>query len=219
MAEYELVAVLCKGASNRNRENLSYLNDVMLSRCVDSQVFTKLPVVFFIGGIPPELSDLLAGKIIFEKARVNGKTECGAEYTRHLLEQLSNYWPIIQDKLNIVSCNDTQESIFLTACAEIAFVLLNAEVKEDEEKRAIRMFEVNVKSLKNAWTIRSDYSEWIERLRDQILEEAAEYSHIGEHRIRELLEEKDCDFVLKKGAFSLIKRVRFENYILEREII
>lgn len=51
------------------------------------------------------------------------------------------------------------------------------------------------------------------------VEEAAEYSHIGEHRIRELLEEKDCDFVLKKGAFSLIKRVRFENYILEREVI
>lgn len=171
MAEYELVAVLCKGVSNWNRENLSYLNDVMLSRCVDSKVFTKMPVVFFIGGIPPELSDLLAGKIVFEKARVNGKTECGAEYTRHLLEQLSNYWPIIQDKLNIVSCNDTQESIFLTACAEIALVLLNAEVKEDEEKRAIRMFEVYVNSLKNAWTIRSDYSEWIERLRDQILEE------------------------------------------------
>ena len=51
------------------------------------------------------------------------------------------------------------------------------------------------------------------------VEEAAEYSHIGEHRIRELLEAKDCDFVLKKGTFSLIKRVRFENYILEREVI
>lgn len=51
------------------------------------------------------------------------------------------------------------------------------------------------------------------------VEEAAEYSHIGEHRIRELLEEEDCDFLLRKGAFSLIKRVRFENYILDREVI
>ena len=51
------------------------------------------------------------------------------------------------------------------------------------------------------------------------VEEAAEYSRIGEHRIRELLEAKDCDFVLKKGTFSLIKRVRFENYILERAVI
>lgn len=51
------------------------------------------------------------------------------------------------------------------------------------------------------------------------VEEAAEYSHIGEHRIRELFEEKDCDFVLKKGTYSLIKRVKFEKYILDRETI
>lgn len=51
------------------------------------------------------------------------------------------------------------------------------------------------------------------------VEEAAEYSHIGEHRIRELLEERDCDFVLKKGSYSLIKRVKFEKYILEKDVI
>ena len=171
MVEYELVAVLCKGASIRNRENLFYLNDIMTSRCVDGRAFTKLPVVFFIGGIPPELSDLLVGKIVFEKERNSGEKECRAEHTRHLLEQIGTYWPIIQDKLDVILRNDSQESIFLTACEEIALVLLNAEVKEDEEKRAIRMFEVYVNSLKNAWTIRNDYSEWIERLRDQILKE------------------------------------------------
>ena len=51
------------------------------------------------------------------------------------------------------------------------------------------------------------------------VEEAAEYSHIGEHRIRELLEERDCDFVLKKGSYSLIKKVKFEKYILEKDVI
>lgn len=51
------------------------------------------------------------------------------------------------------------------------------------------------------------------------VEEAAEYSHIGVHKIRELLEEKDCDFVLKKGSYSLIKRVKFERYILDKETI
>lgn len=51
------------------------------------------------------------------------------------------------------------------------------------------------------------------------VEEAAEYSHIGVHKIRDLLEEKDCDFVLKKGSYSLIKRVRFERYILDKEVI
>lgn len=51
------------------------------------------------------------------------------------------------------------------------------------------------------------------------VEEAAEYTHIGEHRIRELLERKDCNFVLKKGTYSLIKREKFEKYILEQEVI
>lgn len=51
------------------------------------------------------------------------------------------------------------------------------------------------------------------------VEEAAEYSHIGIHRIRELLEEPDCNFVIKKGPYSLIKRARFEKYILNKEVI
>lgn len=51
------------------------------------------------------------------------------------------------------------------------------------------------------------------------VEEAAEYSHIGVHKIRELLEEKDCDFVLKKGSHYLIKRTKFEKYILDKEVI
>lgn len=51
------------------------------------------------------------------------------------------------------------------------------------------------------------------------VEEAAEYSNIGIHRIRDLLEEPDCDFVLRKGAYSLIKRVKFEKYILDKEVI
>ncbi len=51
------------------------------------------------------------------------------------------------------------------------------------------------------------------------IDEAAEYSNIGVHRIRDLLEEPDCDFALRKGAYYLIKRVRFEQYILRKEVI
>lgn len=51
------------------------------------------------------------------------------------------------------------------------------------------------------------------------VEEAAEYSHIGENKIRELFSERDCNFVLKKGAYSLIKRKKFEEYILSKEVI
>ncbi|MCI9006135.1 MAG: transposase [Lachnospiraceae bacterium] len=50
--------------------------------------------------------------------------------------------------------------------------------------------------------------------------EAAAYSGIGENKIREMMEELDCDFVLKVGSRkSLIKRVKFEKYILSREAV
>ncbi len=52
------------------------------------------------------------------------------------------------------------------------------------------------------------------------IEEAANYSGIGMHKIRELMNEKDCDFVLRIGTKkTLIKRVKFEKYILAHETI
>ena len=52
------------------------------------------------------------------------------------------------------------------------------------------------------------------------IEEAASYSGIGINRIRELMNENDCDFVLKVGCKkSLIKRVKFERYIMAHEAI
>lgn len=52
------------------------------------------------------------------------------------------------------------------------------------------------------------------------IEEAANYSGIGIHKIRELMKEKDCDFVLKVGTNkNLIKRIKFEKYILAHEAI
>lgn len=51
------------------------------------------------------------------------------------------------------------------------------------------------------------------------IDETAEYSNIGVHKIRELMEEPDCDFVLRKGAYSLIKRTKFERYIMDKEVI
>lgn len=52
------------------------------------------------------------------------------------------------------------------------------------------------------------------------IEEAASYSGIGIHKIRELMTEKDCDFVLKVGiGKTLIKRLKFEEYILSKKII
>lgn len=52
------------------------------------------------------------------------------------------------------------------------------------------------------------------------IEEAAAYSGIGINRIRELMNEHDCDFVLKVGCKkNLIKRVKFERYLLAHEAV
>ena len=45
------------------------------------------------------------------------------------------------------------------------------------------------------------------------LDEAAAYSNIGINRLRELTEEKNCDFVFFVGKKRLIKRRRFEAFI------
>ena len=45
------------------------------------------------------------------------------------------------------------------------------------------------------------------------LEEAAEYSGIGIHKIRQLTDKKNCDFVLWNGSRRLIKRKKFVEYI------
>ena len=60
--------------------------------------------------------------------------------------------------------------------------------------------------------MKSDIPVW-EKLNITI-EEAADYSGIGMHKIRELMKEKDCDFVLKIGSKkNLIKRVKFKKLI------
>ena len=45
------------------------------------------------------------------------------------------------------------------------------------------------------------------------VKEAAKYFNIGEHRIRELTDKKDCPFVLWVGSKRLVKRKKFEEYL------
>ena len=47
------------------------------------------------------------------------------------------------------------------------------------------------------------------------IEEAAEYSNIGQNRISELLKTPRCSFVLYVGRKKLVKRVEFERFISE----
>ncbi len=45
------------------------------------------------------------------------------------------------------------------------------------------------------------------------IEEAAEYSNIGQNKISELLKMPRCTFVLYVGKKKLVKRKEFEDYI------
>jgi hypothetical protein len=52
------------------------------------------------------------------------------------------------------------------------------------------------------------------------IEEAAVYSGLGIHKIRELMNEKDCDFVLRVGTGkNLLKKAKFERYIMSHDYI
>ncbi|MEE1024679.1 MAG: excisionase [Acutalibacteraceae bacterium] len=45
------------------------------------------------------------------------------------------------------------------------------------------------------------------------LEEAAAYSGIGVHKLRELSDKEDCEFVLWVGTKRLLKRRKLDEYI------
>ena len=47
------------------------------------------------------------------------------------------------------------------------------------------------------------------------IEEAAEYSNIGQDKINSLLKEPRCPFVLYVGRKKLVKRKEFDRYISE----
>ena len=51
------------------------------------------------------------------------------------------------------------------------------------------------------------------------VEEASQYSGIGMHRLREMLDDEDCKFVIKKGSHKLVKRKEFEAFISNAEIV
>ena len=49
------------------------------------------------------------------------------------------------------------------------------------------------------------------------IEEAAEYSMIGEHRLRKIIEDdRSLDWVLHVGARTRIKRSQFEKWVLQQ---
>ena len=43
--------------------------------------------------------------------------------------------------------------------------------------------------------------------------EAAEYSNIGQNKLREIINTPNCPFLLKNGRNVLIKRKAFERYL------
>lgn len=213
-SEYELVAVMCKIPSPHDRENLLFLNEIMISGCVDKKVFRKLLVIFFIGGVPLEIADLLSGKIAFEGRRKGGESEFQAEQTKECVKLLGDYWPCIQENLNGILRDENRENIFLEACREIALMFLNFDAKKSEEQRIVRMFNVYVDSMKNGWNIKNDYSNWTDKLRELILEEGKKLTGV-EDRTR--VSDGNEDYALTEnklffdGKYYYITECMFET--------
>lgn len=51
------------------------------------------------------------------------------------------------------------------------------------------------------------------------LEETSALTHIGRDKIKELMENKDCNFYLKVGTKTLIKREMFIDYLNKKTVI
>lgn len=51
------------------------------------------------------------------------------------------------------------------------------------------------------------------------IEEAAALSNIGENRLRELIRQPECNFVLNVGTKCLIKRKRFEQFLEHASVL
>ena len=51
------------------------------------------------------------------------------------------------------------------------------------------------------------------------IDEAAQYSNIGIHRLYELTSKPTCNFVLWCGKKRLIKREPFERYLMSNKVI
>lgn len=51
------------------------------------------------------------------------------------------------------------------------------------------------------------------------IQEASEYSNIGESTIRGLLKEKGCPFLLMIGKKHLVKRKEFEKFLSEKHYL
>ena len=49
------------------------------------------------------------------------------------------------------------------------------------------------------------------------VEEASDYSGFGENKVRNLIKEKNANFVVNNGNRHLIMREKFEQYILNME--
>lgn len=49
------------------------------------------------------------------------------------------------------------------------------------------------------------------------VKEAADYSGLGENKIRDLTDDENLDFVVRNGTKRLIKRELFKDYLLELE--
>lgn len=119
--------------------------------------------------------------------------------------------PQIDEILDFANFNERDEKIFLLKTKGLSDCQISFEMGY---------------SIQNIKRIVAQIKEQISKMGDDTLnipihekvaltiEEAAEYSNIGQTKIRELIKEPKCTFVLFVGKKALIKRKEFEKFVI-----
>lgn len=117
--------------------------------------------------------------------------------------------PEIEDYKNFCNFSDEDIKIIDGLVKGKSWVSLEMELSISETTLYKRVSEIKRKmEVKDTMT-----SIPISEKMNLTIEEAAEYSNIGTHKLRELTKDPMCPFVLFIGKKRLIKRKKFEEYI------
>lgn len=108
---------------------------------------------------------------------------------------------------DIVDCSD----FFDLSKYKLCFTTDNEPVYVPTGESADRVETAADKELTPYQALKNSFPLWEKT--NLTLEEAAVYSGIGMHKLRELTDDDDCEFVVWVGSKRLIKREKFNAYI------
>jgi hypothetical protein len=179
--EYEMIALYCRGIGERSENNLCFIKNAMLTRKIDQMDFDGVILVFFIRGIPPEMIDFFAGKLVFEGSGRGDEFRLNEEQVRSFYEKMSSYIPEIQNvRQELV--NTENDNLFLSAAIKLTQNLIKDADRGEENRYTTGLMYACESSIKSIWKIENNYEEWFEILRKMIIQKGTGFSSAVERK-------------------------------------